>query len=99
MNTLVKIAIVLLIGSVIAMIWGGNYVSARMLTGNAGSFGYSDSTYTMAKLAVPLGVLGFMAGAVVLIVDSGLRLWAFGNNSRGKRTQIKELLKLLNNAG
>jgi hypothetical protein len=84
MNYLIKIAIVLLIGSIIAMIWGDNYVSSHMLTGIASSVGYSDSTYTMAKLAIPLGVLGFMAGAVVLIVDSGLRLWTFDQNSQGK---------------
>lgn len=99
MNFLVKIVIVLLIGSVIAMIWGDNYVSSHMLAGFAGSLGYSYSTYTMAKLAIPIGVLGFIAGVILLIVDSGLRLWTFDKNSQGKRAEIKELLKLLNNAG
>jgi hypothetical protein len=67
MNALVRLAIVVLIGSIIALAWGYNYTSSHQLSGLANMFGNVDSTYTMASWSIGIGVVGLLLGIALLI--------------------------------
>ena len=67
MNGLLKSAIIVLIVSVAAYLWGSWYVNAHPFGGVASMFGASDSTYSIAHSSVLLGVLGFLLGLGLLI--------------------------------
>ncbi len=67
MNNLTKTSIGLLLLSVGAFFWGNWYMDNHPFIGIGVAFGMSDTTYTIAKTAVYLGVLGFILGAGLLI--------------------------------
>jgi len=67
MNTLTKTSIVLLLLSVGAFFWGNWYMDSHPFIGMGVAFGMSDTTYTIAKAAVYLGLLGFILGVGLLI--------------------------------
>lgn len=67
MSNLLKSAIILLVVSVVAFLWGNSYVSAHPFGGVVSFFGGSDSAYSLAQSSVLLGVLGFLVGVALLI--------------------------------
>jgi len=67
MNALVRSALVVLIGSIIALAWGYNYTSSHQLSGLANMFGNVDSTYTLANWSIGIGVIGLLLGLALLI--------------------------------
>jgi hypothetical protein len=67
MNNLLKLGTAILIASIIAVIWGMNYVSTHRLSGFANAFGNVDSTYDIANLATIIGFIGAFIGVAFLI--------------------------------
>lgn len=67
MNNLLKFGTMILIASVIAVIWGMNYVSNHRLSGFANAFGNVDPTYEIANLATIVGLIGALVGVAFLI--------------------------------
>ncbi len=67
MNSLLRLAIAVLIASTVAFLWGYQYVSSHQMAGSAAAFGASDPTYTIANWAMILGALSFILGVGLLI--------------------------------
>jgi hypothetical protein len=67
MNTLLKVAILVLAVSIIALAWGYNYTSTHQLSGLANMFGNADPTYNTANTSMMVGGIGLLLGAALLI--------------------------------
>lgn len=67
MNEMLKYAIVVLAGSIVAMIWGFQYRGDHPMQAVGAFFGYSDPTYSIAGWAARLGVIAFVIGIALLI--------------------------------
>ena len=67
MNGTVKLALMMLAGSIVAMGWGFQYRGDHPLQAVGAFFGESDPTFAMAGWAAGLGALGFVIGIALLI--------------------------------
>ena len=67
LSAMVKNSILLLVGSVVAMIWGFQYRGNHPFAGVGAMFGAEDVTYSLAGWAAGLGVLAFLVGLALLI--------------------------------
>jgi len=68
MNEVLKSAIIILVVSATATIWGVQYRNSHVMEGAAGMFfGGVSQTYEMAGWAMGLGILGFLVGIGVLV--------------------------------
>ena len=69
MNGVLKSAIVILVVSAMATIWGTQYRQNHAMEGAMGMIfgGSSSGTYTMAGWAMGLGILAFLVGIGLLI--------------------------------
>lgn len=67
MSNLLKSAIIVLLLSTVAFLWGYEYVDSHRLAGIGAMFGAKDPTYTIASWAMILGVLAFLIGVGLLI--------------------------------
>lgn len=66
-NGLLVFAVLVLVGSGLAFLWGYQYISTHQLAGFATAFGYNDPTYSVANGALIVGALGFVLGIGLLI--------------------------------
>ncbi|MBI3894337.1 MAG: hypothetical protein HY313_00250 [Acidobacteria bacterium] len=68
MNGVLKSAIIILIASGIATVWGYQYRQSHAVEGAMGMFfGGVSQTYVIAGWALGLGILGFLIGIGVLV--------------------------------
>lgn len=68
MNGVLKSAIIILLVSGIATVWGFQYRQSHAVEGAVGMFfGGVSQTYVMAGWALGLGILGFLIGIGVLV--------------------------------
>lgn len=67
MNTLLRSAIVVLILSVVAFVWGYSYTQQNKSKAWGAMFGHRDPTYEAAGYATIAGVAGFLIGIGLLI--------------------------------
>lgn len=67
MNGILKSAIVILVVSVTAMIWGIQYRNNHVMEGAMGMLFGGSTTYAMAGWVVGIGILAFLVGIGLLI--------------------------------
>ncbi len=68
MNSELKSAIIILVVSIMATVWGVNYRQNHAFEGAVGAFfGTASQTYSLAGWAMGLGIIGILIGVGVLI--------------------------------
>ena len=67
MNGKVHAAMIVLISSAVAMIWGFQYRGDHPLAGVGAFFGVQDPIYSLAGWAAGMGVLAFLIGIALFI--------------------------------
>lgn len=67
MNGKLSTAIIVLVLSAVALVWGFQYRSNHPFAAVGAFFGAEDPVYSMAGWAVGLGILAFLIGIALLI--------------------------------
>lgn len=70
-NILIAAGVIMILISVFAMFWGANYTNNLQNMASAGFsslMGQTDTTYTLAKMAVTLSPIGFIAGLILGVI-------------------------------